>query len=186
MSDRAPTPWIALVGMMGAGKSTVGQALARRLGVSFVDLDVCIEQRTGVRIPEIFAQQGANSFRALECQALIEILTRTPTGVLATGGGVMTHEQSAQVLMQGAYTVYLEVGVPELVQRLSSPSARKSRPLLPQRQGALGERLVALLGERRSRYQASHLVVNAATSVADVVERIALNLPEGWANGEDS
>lgn len=186
MSDRASLPWIALVGMMGAGKSTVGQALARRLGLSFVDLDIEIEQVAGRSIPEIFEQQGLAAFRGVECQALTRVLARRPAGVLATGGGVLTHERSAQALKKGAYTVYLEVELSELLERLSSPQARAARPLLPERQDALRDRLDALFRERRSSYQASDLRVDAAASISKVVERIASSLKEGSGSKESS
>lgn len=178
MSRPAPLPWIALVGMMGAGKSTVGQALAHRLGFSFVDLDLEIEGLAGCSIPKIFEEQGALAFRELESQALGQVLAQQEPGVLATGGGVLTYEKSAQQLEQGAFTVYLDVDLQELVRRLSSPLARAARPLLPERQDALALRLETLFLERRVRYQASDLVVDADASVADVVERIFVGLVE--------
>lgn len=176
MNFPASLPWIALVGMMGAGKSTVGRALARRFGLSFVDLDREIEVLAKRSIPEIFQEQGPRAFRALEYQALAQVLDRPRPGVLATGGGVLTHEASAKRLKARAYTVYLEVELSQLVRRLSSSRARAARPLLPKRQDALSQRLESLFLERRSRYQASDLTVDASASVAEVVERIASSL----------
>lgn len=173
MNASAPLPWIALVGMMGAGKSTVGQALATRLGLAFVDLDQRIESLGAQSIPEIFEVHGASGFRTKEHEALAQVLAERPAGVLATGGGVLTYDKSAKALSQGAHTVYLEVALPELVRRLSHPAARAARPLLPERQDALEQRLRALFQERSSSYQASDLTVDAQASVAVVVERIA-------------
>lgn len=179
MGTPAPSPWIALVGMMGAGKSTVGQALAHRLGLSFVDLDHRIEVRAGMSIPAIFEAHGPTVFREQEHAALGEVLAQTPPGVVATGGGVLTYEKSAKALAQGAYTVYLEVQLPELLRRLSSPKARAARPLLPECQDALGERLQVLFQARASSYQASDLTVDAQADVSVVVQRIASTLDWG-------
>ena len=79
-------PLIALVGMPGCGKSTVGRQLARQLGLNFIDSDGVIEQQLGMPIRDWFAQQGEEAFRDVE-QAVIDDLTQRPNAVLATGGG---------------------------------------------------------------------------------------------------
>src|ERR1051326_3838926 len=86
---REPALMVALVGFMGAGKTTVGQALAEHLGWRFVDLDPVIEGRAGLRIPEIFSQHGEARFRELECEALEAAIDsqRSESLVLALGGG---------------------------------------------------------------------------------------------------
>src|SRR5919106_1019761 len=97
---------IYLVGMMGAGKTTVGRALARRLKLRFVDSDHEIETRCGVKIPVIFEIEGEAGFRAREAQTPAE-LTLLPGIVLATGGGVVLAEENRRLLAERGTVIYL-------------------------------------------------------------------------------
>ena len=117
---------IYLVGMMGAGKTTIGRQLARRLGLRFVDSDHEIEARTGVHIPLIFEIEGEAGFRKRETQVLAE-LTAERGLVLATGGGAVLAAENRARLAGNGLVVYLSV-VPELLwERLRLD---KKRPLL--------------------------------------------------------
>lgn len=80
---------LAFVGLPGAGKSTVGRAVATRLGVTFLDLDRLLETRSGLTVPQLFAQQGEAAFRKMECEITIELLS-APAAVWAPGGGWLT------------------------------------------------------------------------------------------------
>lgn len=117
---------IFFVGLMGAGKTTVGKLLAKRLGKSFYDSDHEIESRTGVNIPVIFELEGEVGFRKRETAA-IEELTAMHDIVLATGGGAVLSKQNRENLSQHGTVVYLRATVTELWHRTKND---KNRPLL--------------------------------------------------------
>jgi shikimate kinase len=117
---------IALIGMPGGGKSTVGRHLARRLGWGFVDSDAGIEQRLGESIRSFFEREGEAAFRDLE-QEVIDELTRRVDTVVATGGGAVLREANRNALQQRCTTVYLRSTPEELYRRLRHDT---HRPLL--------------------------------------------------------
>jgi shikimate kinase len=117
---------IFLVGMMGAGKTTVGRLLARRLKLRFVDSDREIESRCGVKIPVIFEIEGETGFRARE-SAAIEALAALPGIVLATGGGVVLVERNRRCLAEHGTVVYLRAKPEDLYERVRHD---RNRPLL--------------------------------------------------------
>ena len=117
---------IFLVGLMGAGKTTIGKLLAKRLKKTFIDTDHEIEHRTGVRIPLIFELEGEAGFRERE-SALIRELTQRQDIVLATGGGAVLRKENRDALMQGGTVVYLNAKIEDLWQRTQHD---KNRPLL--------------------------------------------------------
>jgi len=126
-SDAAPFPGnIFLVGMMGAGKTSVGKLLAKRLGKTFHDSDHAIEGRTGVRIPVIFELEGEAGFRLREA-AVIEELTALQEIVLATGGGAVLTPSNRDLLKARGTVVYLRASVNELWNRTRHD---RNRPLL--------------------------------------------------------
>ncbi len=116
---------IVLVGFMGAGKTTVGQLLARQLSLPFTDADAAIEQRSGRPIPQIFAEDGEPAFRALEHQVVAELLDG-PARVLALGGGAAEHP-GTRARLAAAQVVYLQVGYEQAMQRVGGD---RGRPLL--------------------------------------------------------
>lgn len=125
MSNKEANP-IFLVGMMGAGKSTVGRCLAERLGMDFVDLDEELERRCGVSIPFIFREEGEEGFRRRE-SALIEEFTRAKGLVVATGGGAVTQEKNRTLLKNAPiFTVHLKVSAEQCYRRTKN----SDRPLL--------------------------------------------------------
>jgi len=123
---------IVLVGFMGAGKTTVGQLLAARLGLPFADADAVIEQRTGTPVPQIFAEQGEPAFRALEQETIASLLAG-PRLVLALGGGAAEHEQTRRVLRAAEHTIYLHVPYEAALDRVGGDNGRPMlrRPNLP-------------------------------------------------------
>jgi shikimate kinase len=134
---------IVLVGAPGAGKSTVGQALAERLGVGFADVDEVIVNRVGKPIAEIFADEGEDAFRALEEEVTAELLDEA--GVLALGGGAVLSARTRSAL-RGRRVVWLRVGLAAAVKRVGMDTAR---PLLL---GNVRGRLLGLLNERAPLY----------------------------------
>lgn len=118
---------LVLYGMMGAGKSTVGAAVAARLGRRFADTDAEIERWTGRRIPDIFAVDGEERFRALERQVVLE-LSRYHDLVLAVGGGTVLRDDNVTDLLLTGALVELRASPEVLLQRLTGQAA--GRPLL--------------------------------------------------------
>ena len=104
---------VVLIGMPGCGKSTLGRYLARRLGKEFLDLDRVIAERAGKTIPEIFAQEGEDAFRALESQIVREAGARTGC-VLSTGGGVVTRRENCAPLRQNGAVIHITRGLDRL------------------------------------------------------------------------
>jgi len=117
---------IFLVGPMGAGKSTIGRALASQLGMRFLDCDHEIEKRTGASIPLIFEIEGEAGFRRRETQALEELTQETGL-ILATGGGAVLAEENRHLLTSSGTVVYLQAPIDVLVKRTAHD---RNRPLL--------------------------------------------------------
>src|SRR5687767_1646822 len=118
---------IVLIGLPGAGKSTIGRSVADRLGRPFLDFDTEIERREGLSVARIFAERGEPAFRTLEV-ALTRELVAAPPMVLAPGGGWVTNPGVIDLLRPPARIVHLRVSPTEAVRRLSR--ARIVRPLL--------------------------------------------------------
>lgn len=117
---------IFLVGMMGAGKTSVGRVLAKRMNKVFYDSDHVIEERTGVKIPVIFEIEGEQGFRHRE-SAVLEELTALDEVVLATGGGAVLARENRESLHNRGTVVYLRASVKDLLNRTRHD---KNRPLL--------------------------------------------------------
>ncbi|MDO9023543.1 MAG: shikimate kinase [Zwartia sp.] len=163
---------VFLVGMMGAGKTTIGKALAKVLQREFIDLDHELEARCGVRIPVIFEIEGEQGFRKRECQVLDDCTVR-PNLVMATGGGAVLAEENRQALKSRGIVVYLRASVEELYRRTSRD---RNRPLLatPDPRATLR----SLLELREPLYESvADIVVETGTTsvnhlVAQLVERL--------------
>ncbi len=134
-----------LIGMMGAGKTTVGKLLAAELGYRFFDTDVVIEQLAGQSISEIFAESGEPEFRQLESQVLAELSAYTRM-TIATGGGIVLKRENWSYLRHGII-VWLDVPVEQLQTRLEADT---TRPLLQDTD--LATKLRTLLAQRRALY----------------------------------
>jgi shikimate kinase len=156
-----------LIGMMGAGKSTVGEALAARLGYRFLDTDTTIEQLMGQSIPQIFATLGESAFRDIESQVLAEVAAYRRMAI-ATGGGIVLRQQNWSYLHHGI-VIWLDVPVEVLYARLQGNT---TRPLLQDANPQ--QRLRDLLGDRQRLYaQADIRVQVSADETPDqLVDRI--------------
>ncbi len=117
---------IFLIGMPGAGKSTLGKALTKRLGLTFIDADQEIVTRTGVSIATIFEIEGEASFRAREAQLIADLVTHERL-VLATGGGAILSEDSRRLMRDNGVVVYLRASLEDLAVRTARDT---KRPLL--------------------------------------------------------
>jgi shikimate kinase len=121
---------VALVGMMGAGKTSIGRRLAARLEVPFADADHEIELAAGMTVPEIFAKYGEPEFRRLE-RSVIARLLHEPPYVLATGGGAYMDENTRAAMRELAFTIWLKAPVEILLGRVRKrQGADQNRPLL--------------------------------------------------------
>lgn len=157
----ASRPVAVLIGPMGAGKSTIGAALAERYGVTMLDTDDEIERRSGRTIPTIFVDDGEAAFRRLEAKVVTDVVA-THDGVVALGGGaVMT--DSVRDALAGHVVVYLEIGADAGYARV----ARSDRPLLAGSSPAT--RYAEVLAARESTYRAVSTVVVDANREPDVV-----------------
>ena len=169
-----PEGSLILVGMMGAGKTTVGRLLARRLKRSFFDSDEQIERRCGVRIPVIFEIEGEAGFRARETQVIAE-LCALQNAVLATGGGAVLAEENRRAIAARGVVVYLHARPPHLWQRVRHD---RNRPLLatadPQK------RLEELYTERDPLYrEVADLVIDTGKQGVQILAKDLLTRLEG-------
>ncbi len=169
MNGSLPTR-VALVGMMGAGKSTVGRLLADRLGYAFVDLDAEVERVAGLRVAELFAELGEPRFRELEADATTRFEGAIRT-VVATGGGWMSRPELRD-RWRPAVRVWLRVSADDAWRRIAAEAAR--RPMLDPDHPR--EALELLLGERQPDYELAEISVPAGGEepgeTADLVLRL--------------
>lgn len=159
---------IFLVGMMGAGKSTIGRLLASSLGLAYLDADRELEARTGVSIPTMFEIEGEPAFRRREA-ALLDELTQLSGIVLATGGGAVLEADTRARLRARGLVVYLKAGADEIFRRTRRD---RSRPLL--QADDPHARIVGLIAEREPLYEEiAHLrVQSGASSPRRLVDRL--------------
>jgi len=168
-NDHADVPPIFLVGMTGAGKSTIGRLLARRLGREFIDLDHTLEARCGVRVADIFEIEGEAGFRRREAQLLDEC-TQRRSMVLATGGGAVLLPENRRLLHTRGIVVYLRVALKELYRRLEHD---RTRPLLQAADPK--ERIRNMLEQREPLYdEVAHLTFDTGAMHASKVARTLL------------
>ena len=113
-----PTERVALVGLRGAGKSTVGRLLAKELEVPFVELDERVERRAGLSLAAIFDLQGVETYRRYEREALEEVLSEGQRQVIATGGSIVTSDATYARLRESCRTVWLQAAPEEHLQRV--------------------------------------------------------------------
>lgn len=157
-----------LVGMMGAGKTTIGRSLAKALGREFIDLDHELEDRCGVRVSLIFDIEGEDGFRRRET-ALLDEYSRRPGIVLATGGGAVLATQNRRCLKERGVVVYLRTNADELYRRVARD---RHRPLLQTADPR--SRIAALLEQREPLYTevASLTVDTGTTPIMNVVRSL--------------
>ena len=159
---------VALVGLMGSGKTAVGQVVAKRLGVDFLDSDTEIEKAADRSIAEIFARDGEAFFRDREAEVIARLLKGTPA-ILSTGGGAWMAERNRAAIQASGVSVWLCADLDLLWARVRH---KETRPLLktPDPRGTLA----ALYAERTPVYAQADLRVDADPryAVADMAERV--------------
>jgi shikimate kinase len=167
---------IALVGLPGSGKSTIGRYLAKRWSMPFVDVDVAIEEHIGCTIRDFFAKEGEPRFRDVEQEVLAALLARPEKTVVATGGGAVLKAENRQELTEHAQVVYLSASPHEIAKRLQRDT---QRPLL-QVDNPL-QRLLDLHAIRDPLYKevADFVVAGSGLSAAQVAQRVAMQIELG-------
>ncbi len=165
---------IVLIGLMGAGKTTIGRRLARRLKLDFIDADAEIERAAGKTVAEIFEEDGEAFFRSGEERVIARLLQSGPQ-VLATGGGAWMSEKTRQATAERAISIWLKAGLDVLMERVSR---RPGRPLLK----APDPRAVmrALMEERHPLYARADITVESREAPHQAIVNDAIRALAQW------
>ncbi|MGI4879793.1 MAG: shikimate kinase [Janthinobacterium lividum] len=164
----SPARTIVLVGLMGAGKSTIGRRLASRLGLPFVDADTEIERASGLSIAEIFERFGEAHFRDGERRVIARLIDG-PVKVVATGGGAFVAADTRALILARALAVWLDADIATLAERVRR---RNTRPLLRDRDPA--EVLTELAAIRNPLYAEAHIHISSKPTPHDATVRSIL------------
>ncbi len=154
---------VVLVGMMGCGKSAIGRRLASEIGVEFFDLDIEIEKRENMAIPEIFQKHGEPYFRNLEEEVLNNLISQKPC-ILATGGGAFMSEKIRSLVENKAISVWIRADFDVLLDRVSR---KNNRPLLEG--GDKAKILKDLIEKRYPIYKKADITVDTSTGEHKIV-----------------
>ncbi len=149
--------YIALIGILGAGKSTLGPMLAQALKTEFVELDHVIEEAAGLPLSDLFSIHGENYYRTLERESLVRLFSTSRGCVFAPGGSVVTDTESWNLIKQRCFTIWLQTSPDELMKR----TARKGNPRLLNRPSVVTD-MKNLLARREPLYAESQLVVHTS------------------------
>ena len=168
---------IALLGLRGAGKSTVGPLLAKRLGMPFVELDHCIEAASGLSLGEIFQMHGESYYRQTERSELDRLFAGEPC-IIAVGGGIVSDEKNYHVLQLHARTVWLRAAPEDHWHRVIAQG--DTRPMADNEQAFVDLRRI--LAEREPLYRQADVVVDTSrNALPEVVDAVAAALQQGAA-----
>ena len=176
--------YVLLIGFMGCGKTSVGKALAFRLGGVFLDTDELIEEEQGCTINEIFASRGEGAFRDMETDLLRSLIKKkeetkdAPCTVISVGGGLPVREENRKLMRELGTVIYLEADADTLYERLKNDT---TRPML--QGGDRRERILSLMNAREALYiDAASLRVtvrsNGPGNMADIIKKSLENIDE--------
>src|SRR5688572_23886739 len=168
--DDAKGSHISLVGMRGAGKTTVGNLVARSLKAPFYELDALIEKDTGLSLREIFDLEGENYYRAVEEKILERVLKKTP-GVIAAGGGLVINPTSLLRLKLHSFMVWLQASPETLIARVRRGKDERRLSAHPD----VRKQLKAILDRRTSYYSQADLVVNTTDKSPEAISKTIFN-----------
>lgn len=164
---------IVLVGLMGAGKSTIGRRLSATLGLPFIDSDNEIAEAAGCSISDIFESYGEAIFRDLEQRVMLRLMSSAPC-IIATGGGAFINPEIRAAIKDKAVSIWLKADLEVLLERVSR---RDTRPLL--KTGDKGEILTRLMTERYPIYAEANIVIDSNAGLHEaVVDHIVAALAE--------
>ena len=161
---------IFLIGMPGAGKTTIGKALAQTLGLEFFDVDTEIQERTGNSIQNIIIHDGEDEFHQLELEVIQDLVSHKKASVIATGGGTVLCDATAELMRESGYVVLIQRDVKQILDDLDM----EIRPLLKESI----EYIFRLYEERQPIYErVSHIKIENISKVEDVVKDVIAALP---------
>lgn len=164
---------LALIGMMGTGKTTVGQAIAAQTSLPWKDTDQALIAKWGCSIADFFHHYGEERFRDEE-EKMLQACLAEPTQLLTTGGGIVLREQNRKRLSERAFVVHLDAEPKEIIRRLAK--AKEERPLL---QGDLHRRVYEIYEARQELYQFADVRVDTTGKSAD---DLATAIVRAWRN----
>ena len=155
---------ITLVGLMGAGKTTLGQYLARRLNIPFFDSDKLIEEQAGISIAEIFERDGEDFFRKVEAKTIENQLEKGKPIILATGGGAFINKNARAAIKKLSTSIWLKADLESLLERVEG---NDSRPLLNNVDKQ--EVLEKLMQERYPIYEQADIIVDTSNNSRTII-----------------
>jgi XRE family aerobic/anaerobic benzoate catabolism transcriptional regulator len=165
---------IALLGLRGAGKSTLGQKLAEMLDVPFIELDREVEKQAGAKLAEVFALYGQDAFRRFERRALERVLNENERAVIATGGGLVTEASTYELLLERCYCVWLKTSPQEHMSRVIAQG--DMRPF--KGRGTALDEIRKLLADRDRLYARAPLAIDTTgKSVRQTLQELRKALP---------
>ena len=180
LPPRSPERSIVLVGLMGAGKTTVGRRVAQKLGLSFVDADHEIEAAAGETIPEIFERHGEAAFREGERRVIARLLEDGPQ-VLATGGGAFMDATTRANIAARGVSIWLRADLDVLMRRVSR---RNNRPLL--KQGDPRATMERLINERYPVYAEADITIESVEGPHEIVVDDVIARLEAWRQSPET
>lgn len=169
---------IVLIGFMGAGKTSVGKVIAKKLGFEFVDVDEVIEKATGMEISEIFSKFGESRFRDIE-EEMIKLITQKKRQVIATGGGVVLRDKNMKRLKKGGVIFCLKASENVIFERLKQTT---NRPLLQVENPE--ERIKELLQKRMPLYEKADFIIDTEGLTPEEVAEKIIKEYERLSNGK--
>ena len=179
--DDSTGPHISLIGMRGAGKTTIGSILARKLKVPFYELDALIVKDTGLSLREIFDLEGENYYRAVEERVLERVLKKAP-GVIAAGGGLVMNPNSLLRLKLHTFVVWLQAAPEMLIDRVQTGKDKRRLGAHPD----IRKQLKAILDRRTPHYAQADLVVNTTDKSPEAISKTIFNAFKSSANPKAS
>ena len=183
LNSTARTQRIAIVGLRGAGKSTLGHLLAKHLSVPFIELDRVIEERSGVGLSVIFDLYGQSGFRRLERECLDQVLLQYPKFVLATGGSLVSESSTYERLLAECLTIWLRATPEEHMQRVIAQG--DTRPMSENREAAMSE-LKSILAVREPLYRRADATINTShkseAATLQELQRTLEEIPASYTN----
>lgn len=165
---------VVLIGLMGAGKSTVGRRLARALRMDFFDSDDEITEAAGCSISDIFETYGEAIFRDLEERVILRLL-KTPQQVLATGGGAFINPRIREAILENGISIWLKADMDVLLERVSR---RNTRPLL--QTGDKRQTLTRLMEQRYPLYAQAHITIDSNLGAHDDIVLAIIDALNGY------